>query len=220
MEPCLRPVFCHLQVRPMNQGNEKKITLEALEAEIVEYLNRMANKPGGSRTAPGCNLIHGKACALGTCVDNKPRVTPIDLYNDGLIPWLAGEPGGKIANIMRNPNVSIGVYEPVNHRIEQKSLQIWGQAELINIKNDPREFARRITQFGIDEALRGMIEEFSQGGQLPTGQDDLIYDTLISMFNLIKVTPNKMVLLHMRPGMFPLRKTWEPGKATLTTQAP
>ncbi len=202
----------------MSPGIEKAIPLKELEEEIIAFLHKMANKPGGKRIKPGCNLVHGKACALGTCVDNKPRVTPIDLYHDGLIPWIAGEPGGKIANIMRNPNVSIGVYEPVDHSIEQKSLQIWGKAELINKKNDPAEFLRRMTLFGIDEALKGMIEEFTLSGQLPKGKDDMLYDKLMSIFNLIKVTPEKMILLDMRPAMFPMRKTWEPGKATISQQ--
>ena len=202
----------------MSPGKEKEIPVKELEDEIISFFDAMANKPGGPRTKPGCNLIHGKACALATCVDNKPRVTPIDLYHDGLIPWIAGEPGGKIANIMRNPNVSIGVYEPVDHSIEQKSIQIWGKAQLINRKNDPEEFIRRMTSFGLDEALKGMIEEFSQGGQLPTGQDEMLYEKLMSLFNLIKVTPEKMVLLHIRPAKFPLRKTWEPGRATISQQ--
>ena len=108
----------------MSKG--KEISAKVLGEAIVEFLTEMSNKPGGKRDKPRCNLIHGKACALGTCVDNKPRVTPIDLHNNGLTIWLLGEPGGKIANIMRNPDVSIGVYEPVDHRIEQKSLQVWG----------------------------------------------------------------------------------------------
>lgn len=202
----------------MAPGKAKEIPVKELEDEIIAFFDAMANKPGGRRTKPGCNLIHGKACALATCVDNKPRVTPIDFYHDGLIPWIAGEPGGKIANIMRNPNVSIGVYEPVDHSIEQKSIQIWGKAQLINRKNYPEEFIQRMTSFGLDEALKGMIEEFSQGGQLPTGQDEILYEKLMSLFNLIKVTPEKMVLLHMRPAQFPLRKTWEPGKAMISQQ--
>lgn len=199
----------------MHEVKGKELSVKELEEEIVEFLDRMSNKPGGKRTKPGCNLVHGKGCALGTCIDNQPRVTPIDLYNDGVTIWLAGEPGGKIANIMRNPRVSIGVYEPVDHSKEQKSLQVLGTAVLINIKNDPEEFSRRMSFFGIDEALKGMIEEFIQSGQLPQGQETTSYERLIKLFNLIKVTPTKMVLLHMQPRMFPLRKVWEPGKAVI-----
>jgi len=200
----------------MSKDKVKEIPVKELEEEITEFLHKMANQPGGKREKPGCNLIHGKACALGTCVDNEPRVTPIDLYHDGLTIWLAAEPGGKIANIMRNPKVSIGVYEPVDHRKEQKSLQVWGTAMLINIKNNPEEFKKRLAFFGIDEALKGMIEEFTLNGQLPKGQEGASYERLTKLFNLIKVTPTKMVLLHMQPGRFPLHKVWEPGKATVS----
>ena len=41
------------------------------------------------------------------------------------------------------------------------------------------------------------------------------YERLVKLFDLIKVAPSKMVLLHMQPKMFPLRKVWEPGKAVI-----
>jgi len=195
--------------------SKQEIPVAALEAEIVEFLDRMANKPGGKITKPGCNMIHGKGCALGTCVDNTPRVTPIDLYNDGLTVWIAGEPGGKIANIMRNPKVSVGVYEPVNHSIEQKSLQVFGTAELINEKNNPDEFHQRTRQFGLEDAMEGLFDEYIQGGLIPSEQKEEILKKLSKMVNWIKITPQKMILLCMEPGKFPLKKTWEQGHATV-----
>jgi nitroimidazol reductase NimA-like FMN-containing flavoprotein (pyridoxamine 5'-phosphate oxidase superfamily) len=187
--------------------------VETLESEIVAFLDSMSNKPGGKRTKPGCNIVHGKACALGTCIDNQPRVTPIDFFNEGLTVWIAGEPGGKIANIMRNPNVSLGIYEPVDHSREQKSLQIFGMAGLINIKNDPDEFHKRFRVFGLDEAMEGLFEEYIASGTLPAGSKDLLLEKMPKMFNWIKITPLKMVLLHVMPGKFPLRKIWSPGSA-------
>jgi len=197
----------------MSAKNE--IPVKELEKEIIEFLDQMSNKPGGKRTKPGCNMIHGKACALGTCVDNKPRVTPIDLYSDGLIVWIAGEPGGKIANIMRNPNVSVGVYEPVDHSKEQKSLQIFGTAELINMKNNPEEFRKRNKQFGFDEAMMGLLEEYVQTGTITIEQKDAMLEKIPKMFNWIKITPQEMIMLHMIPGKFPLKKIWKPGFATV-----
>jgi nitroimidazol reductase NimA-like FMN-containing flavoprotein (pyridoxamine 5'-phosphate oxidase superfamily) len=193
----------------------KEIPVEELEIEIIEFLDQMSNKPGGKRTKPGCNILHGKACALGTCVDDKPRVTPIDFFNEGLIVWIAGEPGGKIANIMRNPNVSVGIYEPVDHSREQKSLQIFGTAELINMKNDPDEFNRRFKQFGLDEAVEGLFEEYVQSGTLPATQKDALLEKIPKMFNWIKITPQKMIVLQVMPGKYPLKKTWEPSSATV-----
>lgn len=196
-------------------GVKNEMSVKELEKEIIEFLDRMSNKPGGKRTKPGCNILHGKACALGTCVDNKPRVTPIDFFNEELIVWIAGEPGGKIANIMRNPNVSIGIYEPVDHSREQKSLQIFGTTELINMKNDPDEFNRRFTQFGIDEAVAGLFEEYVQNGTIPKEQKDVMLEKIPRMFNWIKITPQEMIMLHVIPGKFPLKKIWKPGFATV-----
>jgi len=198
-------------------GAKKELPVKELEKEISEFLDQMSNKPGGKRTKPGCNIVHGKACALGTCVDDMPRVTPIDFFNEGLIVWIAGEPGGKIANIMRNPNVSVGIYEPVDHSKEQKSLQIFGTAELINMKNDPGEFNGRFIQFGIDEAVAGLLEEYVQTGTITIEQKDAMLEKIPKMFNWIKITPQKMILLHLIPGKFPLKKIWEPGFATVQT---
>jgi len=196
-------------------GVKNEMSVKELEKELIDFLDGMSNKPGGKRTKPGCNIVHGKACALGTCVDNMPRVTPIDFFNEGLIVWIAGEPGGKIANIMRNPKVSVGIYEPVDHSMEQKSLQISGTAELINMKNDPDEFNRRFTRFGIDEAVAGLFEEYVQSGTIPADQKDVMLEKIPRMFNWIKITPQKMILLHVIPGKFPFRKIWEPGYATV-----
>jgi len=194
---------------------KEEIPIETLESEIIEFLNSMSNTPGGKRTKPGCNILHGKACALGTCADNQPRVTPIDFFNEGLTVWIAGEPGGKIANIMRNPNVSVGMYEPVDHTREQKSLQLFGTAELINIKNNPDEFNKRFHQFGLDEAMEGLFEEYIERGTLPAVSMEHLLQKIPKMFNWIKITPQKMVLLHVMPGRFPLKKIWSPGSALI-----
>ena len=197
----------------MDNKKEINMTGKELEEEIIMFLNKMSNKPGGKRTKPGCNINHGKGCALGTCVDNEPRVTPIDFFNEGMTVWIAGQPGGKIANIMRNSKVSVGIYVPVDHSIEQKSLQIWGTAKLINIKNNPEEFKQRMESFGVKEAASGVIEEFVQMGAIPQDQEEKALDMGLKQFNLIKIEPYKMVLLHMRPGKLPLKKTWENGIA-------
>ena len=161
-------------------------------------------------------MIHGQACALGTCVDNEPRVTPIDYYYDGgLTCWIIAEPGGKIANIKRNPKVSVGIYEPVDHSVEQKSLQIWGEAELINVKNNPDEFYHRVESFGMDEALKGTVEELIQNGEMPGGNEEELFERLLKMMNIIKIVPKKMVLLYLPPGRLPQKKKWEPGSAVI-----
>ncbi len=200
----------------MIQRETATMTGEELEKEIVEFLDSMSTKPGGKRTKPGCNMLHGKACGLGTCVDNEPRITPVDFFNDGMTIWIAGEPGGKIANIMRNPRVAVAIYEPVDHSKEQKSAQVWGTAELINVKHNPDEFTRKIESFGMREAAAGVMEEFAGMGMIPKGQEEAGLEKALKRFNFIKITPEKVSVLHMRVGKPPLKKVWEKGKVTIT----
>jgi len=196
--------------------SKKEIPCEKLEREIIDFLLAMATHPGGACTKPGCNLKHGSACVLGTCHDNVPRTTPVDFFCDGsLTLWIAAEPGGKIANIMRNPNVSVSVYEKVNHDIEQKSMQLWGTAQLINLKNNPREFTKRLQSFGLADALEGILVDMFNRGVFPEDQRNDISEKVQKKFNLIKITPIKIILLHMRPGTTPEKKYWENGKAFL-----
>jgi len=196
----------------MAQEKDISMTAEELEKEIIQFLNKMSTKPG-SKTGPGCSLKHGSACALGTCVDNEPRVTPVDFFNKGMTIWIVGEPGGKIANIMKNPKVALGIYEPVDHSREQKSLQLWGKAELINLKNNPDEFQKKVDAFGIKDAARGMMEILARSGKIPGGQEDAIIEQMMKKFNFIKITPEKIILLSMDRYNPPLRKTWENGRA-------
>jgi nitroimidazol reductase NimA-like FMN-containing flavoprotein (pyridoxamine 5'-phosphate oxidase superfamily) len=198
-------------------AEKQAMPVQELEKELIDFLNQRSSKPGAKRTKPGCTLAHGRACALGTSVDDVPRVTPVDFFNEGLTLWIAGEPGGKVANIMRNPKVSVGIYEPVDHSREQKSLQLFGTAELINMKNNPDEFKKRFAQFGLADALEGLFKEYVERKTIPAGHTDEMLEKIPKMFNWIKITPHKMILLHMKPGAFPLKKTWEPWAATVQT---
>jgi nitroimidazol reductase NimA-like FMN-containing flavoprotein (pyridoxamine 5'-phosphate oxidase superfamily) len=200
-----------------NMSQEKKITMtgKQLEKEIIAFLNKMSTKPGGKKKKFGCTLKHGSACALGTCVDNKPRVTPVDFFNDGMTIWIAGEPGGKIANIMRNPRVAIGIYESVDHTVTQKSLQLWGRAQLINHKNNPKEFQKRLKALGIKDAAMGMMNMLVRNRMIPKGQEKAVSETIFKRFNFIKITPEKAILLHMDKYNPPLKKIWGKGKATV-----
>ncbi len=103
---------------------------EEIEKEILRYLDENSTHKG-DESLPGCGLRHGIACALGTCRDNIPRVTPLDFFNDGLNIWILGDPGGKLVNIRANPNVSVGIYTCMDHSVENRSIQLWGKASLI-----------------------------------------------------------------------------------------
>jgi hypothetical protein len=194
---------------------KKDIPAAGLEQEIIDFLMARATHSGGVHSRPGCNLRHGKACVLATCQDNVPRTTPVDFFCDGTLAlWINAEPGGKIANIMRNAQVAVGIYEPVDHSIEQQSMQIWGTAELVNLKNNADLFMAKMRQFGLDEAMAGIIEEMAEKGIVPTGAIPETTEKIQKMINFIKITPVKVALLHMKPGGLPVKKIWENGMAT------
>ena len=193
---------------------KKELGAIELEKEINEFLIERATKSGGKHTKPGCNLKHGYACVLSTCHNNIPRSTPVDFFSDGdLTLWINAEPGGKIANIMRNPKVSIGIYERVDHAVEQKSLQLWGTAEIINLKNNPDLFNEKFISFGLNEAMTGMMEKMIEKGAIPKKNLTESTEKFTKMINMIKITAEEITLLHMRPEKSTLRKIWKNGKA-------
>jgi len=197
-------------------SNKREISAEALEKEIIEFLTERATKSGGKRNGPGCNLNHGYACVLATSHENIPRATPVDFFCDGTMTlWINGEPGGKIANIMRNPKVAVGFYEKVNHAIEQKSMQLWGNAELINKKNNGDIVDEKFIEFGLDEAMAGMLDKMILNNVLPESAREKTMEMIKKKINLIKIIPEKIVLLQMNPDGPPARKIWENGKAVI-----
>ena len=195
-------------------SEKKEISLEETEQEIIEFISERATHSGGKNTEPGCNLQHGQACVLATCHDNVPRATPVDFFSDGTLNvWICGEPGGKIANIMRNSNVSVGIYEPADHSVAQKSIQLWGTAELINSKNNPDLFERKWVEFGLNEAMEGILEKNLEKGLIPKGPVEQAMTMIRKKINLIKISPTKIILLNMRPDGLPIKKIWEKGKS-------
>jgi len=197
------------------QTQKRDIPAAELEQEIIDFLMAKATHAGGKHTKPGCNLKHGRACVLATCHENVPRATPVDFFCDNTLSiWINAEPGGKIANIMRNDQVAAGIYEPVDHTVEQKSMQIWGKAEIINLKNNPDLFMAKLKEFGLDEAMAGMIEEMVEKGLVPAAALGSTTEKIQKMLNFIKINPVKVALLRMTPGGQPVKKLWENGTAT------
>ena len=98
-------------------------------------------------------------------------------------------------------------------RRSRRASRSLGSAELINVKNNPQEFNRKIDEFGMNEAGMGVIEEFVQFGAVPKGQEKEFHEKAMKRFNLIKIKPEKVVMLHMAPGKPPLKKIWEKGEA-------
>ncbi len=181
---------------------------EQLEKEILAFLNDASTKPGTS-IAPGCQLRHGLACVLATVHDTIPRATPVDFFNDGLVIWIAGEPGLKIRNIRSNPSVAVGIYHPVDHSKLNRSLQIQGTATLLNLNNNKDEVIKRAKQFGIYQTLEKMVRERSAETGIDRRKLEEEVMNIIKRFNFIRIEPDEIIYLSIDPAMGTEKNVWK-----------
>ena len=65
-------------------------------------------------------LKERKVLVLCTCSDNVPRATPMDFYidkkagPDDFTIYVGPAPGRKVNNLKENPNISVGIYTPMD----------------------------------------------------------------------------------------------------------
>jgi len=179
-------------------------TNEEIEKEIIEYLDENSTK--SSRP--------GSSCALGSCKDNIPRVTPVDYYSDGLTLWMTADPGGKLENIRANPNVSVGIFNPIDRSKENRSIMLKGKASLVTYREQKELYMDIITKFGMLDSLKqairsGLIDKQTLF-EVSLGEDfETKLDTLLHRQTLIKVEPETISLLIMPPGGIVERLVWE-----------
>ena len=86
-----------------------------------------------------------KILVLCTCLDNTPRATPMDFYmdksaNDFNI-YVGPAPGRKVKNIEENPNISIGIYTPMDTgKIQGMQITASGKERLVFLREGDKEF--------------------------------------------------------------------------------
>ncbi|HEY87589.1 MAG TPA: pyridoxamine 5'-phosphate oxidase family protein [Dehalococcoidia bacterium] len=187
-------------------------TKEEIEKEILIFLNKSSSKKADP-SDPYWGTKPGIACALGTSKDNIPRVTPIDFYNDGLTLWMTGDPGEKLATIRSNPNVSVGIFSPVDRSKENRSIMLKGKASLVIKRKQEAIYMEVITKLGIldmfKKAIRsGVIEKRPDLG-IPPGEDfETQLDKLMNIITMIKVEPEIIALLIIQPDGTGERLVW------------
>ena len=90
-------------------------------------------------------LDNRKILVLCTCLDNLPRATPMDFYmdknsNDFNI-YVGPAPGRKVKNIEENPNISIGIYTPMDTgKIQGMQITASGKERLVFLREGDKEF--------------------------------------------------------------------------------
>ena len=143
---------------------------------------------------------HGEdyfTCALATCWDNQPRNTPIDARNDGLNMYFVSDPGGKLENIRRNPDVCLAIFIPVGkgYMKNARGLQMWGKAQIITMEEDPEEFEKGFNIIRLDE-----ISMVSRNMPFPADAKPKV--------TMVKVIPEK-ISYFVSMGERPVKYVWE-----------
>jgi len=184
----------------------KEKSQRTIKKEILEFLNATSGQLDPKPGKQSCGMVHRNALVLATAANNKPRATVLEFFNEGLDLYIWGEPGGKIANIKRNGNVSAVIYEqPLNHARFQKSLQIFGLASLINVRNNPRVFGSKTKKWKImDIGKKIMSPMIKEKGLSGADAEKLIRKGMESL-NLIKISPYHIILKEYHPD-FTLKK--------------
>lgn len=88
-----------------------------------------------------------KILVLCTCLDNTPRATPMDFYMDkrsnDFNLYVGPAPGRKVKNIEENPNISIGIYTPMDTgKIQGMQITASGKERLIFLREEDDNFEK------------------------------------------------------------------------------
>ncbi len=181
-------------------------TAAQIKKDIIHFLKQTS---GGVDPKPGkhsCGMLHRNALVLATSYRDTPRATVLEFFHEGLTIYIFGEPGGKIANLRRNPKVSAVVYEqPLNHGKLQRSLQIFGTAELITVRNNPRVFNAKMNKWNLLAVGKKLMSPMLKEKHLTGAAADETVKKFLSALNLIKITPQHIILKEYHPD-FSMRK--------------
>jgi len=138
-----------------------------LDQEIRELFNREANhrlERDALEARIADFLATHNMCVLATCRENLPQATPIEYYADRLTLYMIVDPGTKLEYMKVNPNVSIGIHDPLTGWRSIRGLQIFGRATLIYDDQPEYDAAMQIYDWrflggpiGASEAPRGHI---------------------------------------------------------------
>jgi hypothetical protein len=190
-------------------ASTKRISKAAVRRKIIEFLNRASGQVDARPGKGSCGMIHKNALVLATSAKDTPRATVLEFFNEGLTLYIFGEPGGKIANIKRNPRVSAVIYEqPLDHSKLQTSLQIFGTAALINVRNNPKLFRAKAKKCNIAYVMEKLLSPMTKGQNLTGEELDKFYKKGFESLNIIKITPDHIILKEYCPDFSSKKYDW------------
>ncbi len=186
----------------------RRRTKHAIKREIIDFLNTTCGLPTNNLHKYACGTHHRNCLVLATCHNNIPRATPLEFFNEGLTLYIFAEPGGKISNIKRNPRVSAAIYQqPLDHSVVQKSLQIFGTAELISMQNNPRLFKAKAKKWNLYVCTERLAKIDRQG--LTENQFRTTVENALAAFHFIKIVPHRIILRQYHPDFSMPKYVWQ-----------
>lgn len=180
--------------------NQKKLSKTAVKKKILDVLAATSGLADPQPGRHGCGMIHRNALVLATSYKDVPRATALEFFNEGLNLYILGGPGTKIANIKRNPRVSAFIYEqPLDHSKTQPSLQIFGTAELITLRSNPRLFRAKLKKWNLDTVLRSLLTPMVREQNLQGDEAEAFIRKTIAAHSFIKVIPDAIIMKEYLP---------------------
>jgi hypothetical protein len=181
-----------------------------VKKKILEALAATSGRPDPHTGRHRCGMIHRTALVLATSYKDEPRATALEFFNEGLTLYILGGPGAKVANIKRNPRVSACIYEqPLDHSKIQPSLQMFGTAELITVRSNPRLFRAKLKKWNLDTVMRNLLTPVIHMQNLPADAAEQFIRKNTEACSFIKIAPHEIILKEYYPDFSMKKYIWK-----------
>ena len=185
-------------------------TKSQIKKEIIEFLNQTCGQIDPKSGKYRCGTIHRNCLVLATSYKDIPRATPLEFFNEGLTIYIFGEGGGKIANMKRNNNVSAAIYQqPMKHNVIQKSLQILGKAEIINMKNNPRLYKSKVKKWNMYAVAENLGRPLLKNKSLSDKDKKAVVEKILYSLSLIKIIPDHIIVREYHTDFSAPKYEWK-----------
>jgi len=193
----------------------EKLSNAQVRKRILAVLEKTSGKADSGSGKHRCGMVHRNALVLATSYRDQPRATALEFFNEGLTLYILGGPGGKIANIRRNPRVSAFIYEqPMDHRKVQPSLQIFGTAELITVRSNPRVFRAKLRKWNLDTVMRSLLAPVVREQGLKGDAAEEFIRKMIQACSFIKIVPDRIIMKEYFPDFSMKQYEWRAQSAS------
>jgi nitroimidazol reductase NimA-like FMN-containing flavoprotein (pyridoxamine 5'-phosphate oxidase superfamily) len=190
--------------------NATKTSPVMIKKKIISFLKVTSALPDKKQGKYRCGMIHRNALVLATSYRDAPRATALEFFHEGLTLYILAGPGGKIANIKRNPRVSAFIYEqPLDHAVVQRSLQLFGRAELVNIRNNLRLFKAKVKKWNLYRVIETLMSSrIKEEGVTGKTAKKMVEEGLYA-HNIIKIIPDYIIYKEYPPNFTVRRYEWK-----------